>query len=963
MMRRLNGLAAAIVVAACTPLVPQANRGQVAIAVPQCCAAQGKAIAERHHVSAITSRRFTHTELWTALDPFLRSPQVTVADIGRSIQGRPIRAVTFGSGPVTVLLWSQMHGDESTATMSLADLISWFASSSPEHEPLRRELASKLKVVMIPMLNPDGAELFQRENAVGIDVNRDARNLTTPEARALKSLRDSIKPAFGFNLHDQNARTLTGNNGSQVAIALLAPAADEERTYGPARTTARLIAAVIASVLKSEIPGRLAKYSDAHEPRAFGDLMQQWGTSTVLIESGAMPDDAEKQKLRTINVVAILSALNAMAGESWHDADPEAYESIPTNSRSAVDLLVRGASVVLPGAAPIRADLALNYEEPVARREPRVVQVGDLARVIALDTLDVAGMYLHPDQAMLTDRGGKKWIRFDAAAMLTVRKGPDANSEMVRVIGDVKRAPLSDADVDEAGKRITVDGIMRRIGALADDSMLGRGPGQRGDTVTVEYLAREFERIGLAPGGAYGYRQPVELFRASTVGELRVHGSSRLAMAADSQVTLRSTSRTPVSIVNAPMVFVGYGVDAPELRWDDYKGVDLSGKVAVALEGEPEALLKRGFAPNAFGTYHGMTFVKGQRARDHGAVGLIVVRGAADSVHARRATRFQHSYLIGSVPTAAEPSIVAHLSKSAGGRLARASGSSFDRWQKQSADSAFMPIPIRLLADANVHVRTAPFTSHNIVGVIPGSDPELSRECVVYVAHWDGYGIGPAVRRGAAMDSIYNGALDDAAGVSVMLSIAEAMRALPVAPRRTTVFIATTAEESGLLGANAYVADPVCPMSRTTLAIGMDWTWTWGRTGSITSNGFGYSTVDSIAAPIARRMGMTFGPGWSDYWTASDHAAFLAHGVPAWFGGLDGEVIGKPKGWALEQLMGTATHVPSDEILSSWDMRGAVEEARFLLALGVHAAESADRPQWTVDSEFRRARQKSLQPQ
>lgn len=433
-MRPTKLIVAAMAVAACAPAARRSTDGLGW--TPQCCAAEGRAIAEKHRVSAIASRRFSHAELWGALEPLLRAPGLSVTDVGRSIHGRPIRAVTFGTGPVTVLLWSQMHGDESTATMSLADLISWFASSAPEHASLRNALASKLKIVMIPMLNPDGAELFQRENAVGVDVNRDARNLSTPEARALKALRDSINPAFGFNLHDQNARTLTGNNGNQVAIALLAPAADEDRAYGPTRTTARLVAAVIASVLKAEIPGRLAKYSDAHEPRAFGDLMQQWGTSTVLIESGAMPDDAEKQKLREVNVIAILSALNAMAEGSWRNADPDAYESIPTNSRSAVDLLVRGASLVLPGAEPVRVDVALNYEEPVARREPRVREVGDLARVTALDTLDVTGMYLHPAPSMLTDKNGMRWIRFDTAAVIAIRRGPDPSSDIVRMIGD-----------------------------------------------------------------------------------------------------------------------------------------------------------------------------------------------------------------------------------------------------------------------------------------------------------------------------------------------------------------------------------------------------------------------------------------------------------------------------------------------------------------------------------------------
>ena len=423
-------------IAACAPFTRRSTDGLAS--TPQCCGMQGRAIAEKHRVSAIASRRFTHSELWAALDPFVQAPGLHAVEVGRSLQGRPIRAVTFGTGPVSVLLWSQMHGDESTATMSLADLISWFASPAPEHAALRNTLATKLRIVMIPMLNPDGAELFQRENAVGVDVNRDARNLATPEARALKSLRDSIKPAFGFNLHDQNARTLTGNNGNQVAIALLAPAADEDRTYGPTRTTARLLAAVIASVLKAEIPGRLAKYSDAHEPRAFGDLMQQWGTSTVLIESGAMTGDAEKQKLREVNVIAILSALGAIADGSWRNADPDAYESVPTNSRSAVDILVRGGSLVLPGAEPVRVDVALNYEEPVARREPRVREVGDLARAIALDTLDVPGMYLHPAQSMLTDRNGMRWIRFDTTAVIAIRRGRDPASEIVRTIGDEK---------------------------------------------------------------------------------------------------------------------------------------------------------------------------------------------------------------------------------------------------------------------------------------------------------------------------------------------------------------------------------------------------------------------------------------------------------------------------------------------------------------------------------------------
>jgi hypothetical protein len=192
---------------------------------------------------------------------------------------------------------------------------------------------------------------------------------------------------------------------------------------------------VITSVLQKEIPGRLARYNDAHEPRAFGDLMQQWGTSTVLIESGAMPDDPEKQKLRRLNVVAILSALDAMATKSYESADPQVYEGIPMNSRSAVDVLIRGGSVVVPGFPPVRADIAVNYEEPVAKRDPRVSSVGDLAAFIALDTVDASGMFIHPAESMLIQKAGSaRWIRFDTTAVLTIRRGVESGSAIVRRI-------------------------------------------------------------------------------------------------------------------------------------------------------------------------------------------------------------------------------------------------------------------------------------------------------------------------------------------------------------------------------------------------------------------------------------------------------------------------------------------------------------------------------------------------
>ena len=391
-------------------------------------------MAEQFRVAAITSRRFTHEAYWQAIAPSLSSGALRSEEIGRSLQGRAIRSVAFGDGPTTVLLWSQMHGDEATATMALADIFRFLSEASSD--PLRERLRQRLTIVFVPMLNPDGAELFQRENAAGIDINRDARQLATPEARTLKSLRDRVRPDFGFNLHDQGARVLAGPRGKQVAIALLAPPYSSDRGYNDVRSRARLVAATIASTLDDEIPGRIARYDDTFNPRAFGDLMQQWGTSTVLIESGALPDDPEKQRLRALNVAGILAALDAIATGSYAAADPNAYESLPGNRGGISDLLLLGGQVALPGIAPLRADVALTYDDPLARTGLRVRDVGDLREVVAIDTIDASGLFLHPQQSSLTSEKGGVWLRIGAPGAIEIRRGADGASPLVRSVGD-----------------------------------------------------------------------------------------------------------------------------------------------------------------------------------------------------------------------------------------------------------------------------------------------------------------------------------------------------------------------------------------------------------------------------------------------------------------------------------------------------------------------------------------------
>jgi len=388
-----------------------------------CCRREALEVADLYRLDGLDSRRFKYEQYWRVLEPVARSERIRVTPLGKSVQGREIRAVSFGSGDVTVLMWSQMHGDESTATMSLADILHWVADS-PEGDALRSLLEDRLTVVLVPMLNPDGAERFRRENSLGVDINRDARRTATPEARILKALRDSIHADFGVNLHDQGTNS-AGEGGALVAIALLAPAADEARSWGPVRERARRVASVIAESLAPDLEGRLARYDDAYAARAFGDNMQTWGTSTVLIESGILPGDPEKQELRRLNVVALLSALHGIATGRSDTASTAAYDALPENRDIDYDLLVLGGHLVVGTAGPIRADLAIRFDDSAARTGPTYGEIGDLAEAVAVDTIRVDGLFLHAEP----DESGT--IHPGAAVRLAVRRGPEPESQLV----------------------------------------------------------------------------------------------------------------------------------------------------------------------------------------------------------------------------------------------------------------------------------------------------------------------------------------------------------------------------------------------------------------------------------------------------------------------------------------------------------------------------------------------------
>lgn len=387
-MKRIRLLSLALVAACSTAAPPHTPVPAWKASTPVLAS-----LHDQYLVRDIAQRVFTHQQYWTAVAPFTTGA-VRKEEIGRSAEGRPIYLLTYGQGPVRILLWSQMHGDESTASMALADLLQYLHHGDERTQ----RWAERLTIYMIPLLNPDGAERFQRENALAIDVNRDARMLSTPEARTLKAVRDRLQPRFGFNLHDQNVRTRVGNSARTAAISLLAPPFDATGSVNDVRRRAQQVAAVIRNSVEPLVEGHITKYDESFNPRAFGDLMQQWGTSTVLIESGGWRADPEKQHLRKVNFVALVAAFDAIADGSFAQAAVRDYESLPGNGRAARDLVIRGGTVVIPGLAPYRADVAIDVEEtrPGSAPGSRVVEVGDLAEVHARDTIDAQGLFVHP---------------------------------------------------------------------------------------------------------------------------------------------------------------------------------------------------------------------------------------------------------------------------------------------------------------------------------------------------------------------------------------------------------------------------------------------------------------------------------------------------------------------------------------------------------------------------------------
>lgn len=342
---------------------------------------------------SIEKRRFTQAKIQPLIDDFSQKKNFKVTKVGESIEGRPLQLISAGEGDVDIFLWSQMHGDESTATMAIFDILNFLDSEAFLEE--KEEMLKNVKLHFLPMLNPDGAARFQRRNLLGVDINRDALRLQSPESKALKNVRDSLDADFGFNLHDQSTYYNAERTPKPATISYLAPAYNYEKSINEVRGAAMQVIVRMNNILQEYALGQVGRYNDDFEPRAFGDNIQKWGTSTILIESGGYPKDPEKQEIRKLNFVSILAAIFSIADEDYKNAEISKYEEIPNNDRKLFDLKLTGLIYELLGEDYI-LDLGINQYEVQDEDldyfyNSSISDQGDLSTYFGYEKFDASG--------------------------------------------------------------------------------------------------------------------------------------------------------------------------------------------------------------------------------------------------------------------------------------------------------------------------------------------------------------------------------------------------------------------------------------------------------------------------------------------------------------------------------------------------------------------------------------------
>jgi Zn-dependent M28 family amino/carboxypeptidase len=520
---------------------------------------------------------------------------------------------------------------------------------------------------------------------------------------------------------------------------------------------------------------------------------------------------------------------------------------------------------------------------------------------------------------------------------------------------------------------ISEDALRAHIKFLSDDRVEGRGTGARGGELAALYVAEQFEAMGLkgaAPKGSFW--QPVSLVgvKADPKTELRVKGSNgaEAFKFADDFVAFTGAQTDQVN-VNADLVFVGYGIDAPEQKWNDYKGPaeDYRGKILVMLVNDPPATKEE---PDLFGgrrlTYYGRWTYKYEEAARRGAVGVILLHTSESAGYPWSVVRTSNgSWRFDIARTASDKTpylqVRSWMTDEAAHRMMRLAGLNLDELRRQAASRDFRPVKLNLTGSLNLNSEVKRVEAPNVVAILPGRDPKLRDEYVVYSAHWDHFGIGAPDKNG---DTIYNGALDNATGVASVLEIARVLSSLPLAerPRRSMLFLITTGEEQGLIGSEWYSLHPLVPINKTAADINLDSMNILGPTRDFVPLGAERSSLKTIVDAIARERGLRISPDprpEQGSFYRSDHFPFAKVGVPSISLKEGSDYIGHTKEWGekkFKEYNEAHYHQPSDEFRDDWDFRGMIQEADFAMAIGRRVADAPAMPKFNANDEFAKAR-------
>jgi Zn-dependent M28 family amino/carboxypeptidase len=519
---------------------------------------------------------------------------------------------------------------------------------------------------------------------------------------------------------------------------------------------------------------------------------------------------------------------------------------------------------------------------------------------------------------------------------------------------------------------IDTDALLTHTRVLSSDEYEGRAPGSKGEELSVTYIADQYKKAGLKPGNSDGtYFQKVPLVGITPAPAPLVFkkGTQQQTLKWKDQVVAWTKHVAPsAAIENSELVFVGYGVVAPEFNWDDYKGLDVTGKTLVMLVNDPPVpdpnnandLDAKTFGGKAM-TYYGRWTYKYEIGAQKGAAGVLIVHETGPAgygfnvVQGKTGEQFD---LVTPDKNMSRAAIEGWITLDQAKQLFQSAGQDFDALKKQAATREFKPAPLGVTASMAIRNTLRTIDSRNVLGTLEGSDPRLKDEYVVYTAHWDHFGKNA--------DGIFHGAEDDALGCAALIEVAKAFTKLPARPRRSILFLAVTAEEQGLLGSEYYAVTPVHPLAKTVANVNMDSWNVHGRTKDLTLVGFGASDLDDYARAAAAEQGrVVHGDAEPEkgFYYRSDHFSLAKQGVPAIDpnGGVD--YIGKPPEYGKQvrdEWTEKRYHTPKDIVMPDWDLSGTNEDLRVLFAVGYRVAQADKMPEWKPGNEFRAKREAML---